>query len=88
LNILALSKKEEIMPSTSSTTVIKMLETLPDHLQERVLEHMREYVEDLREEARWTESFSKTQSRLVAAACQARQAIAEGKSTPLDIDEL
>lgn len=76
------------MPSVSTVTMIKMLETLPEQLHDRVLEHMREYVEDLREEARWTESFSKTQNKLVAAARQARQAIAEGKSTPFNIEKL
>jgi hypothetical protein len=68
--------------------MIKMLETLPEQLQDRVLEHMREYVEDIKEEARWSESFSKTQGSLVAAAREARKAIAEGKATPLDIEKL
>ena len=35
------------MSSTTITTVVKMLETLPDHAQDRVVEHLREYIDDL-----------------------------------------
>jgi hypothetical protein len=76
------------MASATTVTVIKMLETLPEEIQERVLEHMRIYIEDIREETRWSESFSKSQNKLVAAARQARKEIAEGKATPLDLNHL
>lgn len=76
------------MPSAATATVTRMLETLPEQLQDRVLEHLRDYIEDLREEAQWSDSFSKTQGKLVAAARQARQAITEGRSAPLDTDKL
>jgi len=69
-------------------TIAKMLETLPEHVQDRVVEHLREYIEDLRDEALWNESFSRTQTELVAAARQARKEIGEGKATPLDVEEL
>ena len=49
---------------------------------------MRDYIEDLRDEATWKESFSRTQDKLIAAARQARQEIAGGKSSPLDIEKL
>jgi hypothetical protein len=76
------------MGSAATVTITKMLETLPEPLQDRVVEHVREYIEDLRDEGRWNESFSRTQAGLVKAAHQARKAIAEGKATPLDIDKL
>ena len=65
-------------------TMIKMLETLLEEIQERVLDHMRHYIDDIREETMWSESFSKSQSKLVAAARQARKEIAKGKAAPLD----
>jgi len=65
-------------------TMMKMLESLPEQIQERVLEHMREYIEDIRDEAKWDESFTRTQTKLVAAARQARKEIAEGKASPMD----
>ncbi len=76
------------MPSTATVTMVKMLETLPEGLQERALEHLREYIEDIREDMQWNESFAHSQSKLVVAAREARKLIAEGKSTPLDPNEL
>ena len=76
------------MESGATATLIKMLEALPEELQDRVLEHLREYIEDIREEEMWTESFSRTQDKLVAEARKARKAIGEGKATPLDIGKL
>jgi hypothetical protein len=76
------------MATATTMTMIKMLETLPEEIRERVLDHMRDYIEDIREETKWNESFSKSQSKLVAAARQARKEIAEGKATPLDPDKL
>ncbi len=69
-------------------TMMKMLESLPEQIQERVLDHMREYIEDIRDEAKWSESFSRTQNKLVAAARQARKEIREGKATPMDAKKL
>jgi ferric iron reductase protein FhuF len=71
------------MVSEATMTIIKMLETLPEHAQDRVVEHLREYIEDLRDEALWNNSFSRTQAKLVAAAQQVRNEIAEGKATSL-----
>jgi hypothetical protein len=76
------------MASAATVTIIKMLETLPEQLQDRVVEHLRDYIEDLQDETRWNESFSRTQENLVAAARQARKAIAEGEASPLDFDKL
>jgi len=70
------------------TTMAKMLESLPEPIQERTLEHMREYIEDIRDESKWDESFSRTQSKLVAAARQARKEIGENKAIPLDLEKL
>ncbi|MBI5604932.1 MAG: hypothetical protein HY879_16455 [Deltaproteobacteria bacterium] len=76
------------MESAASVTMTKMLETLPESLQDRVLEHMRDYIEDIRDEAKWNESFSKTQNKLVAVARQARKEIGEGKATPMNMEKL
>lgn len=81
-------KGEQVMSSPSAMTIIKILETLPEKLQDRVVEHLREYIEDLRDEFRWNESFSRTQESLVSAARLARKEIAEGHSGPLDVEKL
>lgn len=76
------------MPSAATATVIKMLEALPEQAQDRVVEHLREYIEDLRDEVLWNESFSRTQRNLVSVAQRVRKEIAEGKAAPLDIEKL
>lgn len=76
------------MSSAAIATVIKMMESLPEAAQERVVDHLREYIEDLRDELQWDISFKNTQQQLVAAAQRARQEIAQGQAKPLDYDQL
>lgn len=38
------------MPTGVSVKIMKMVESLPEPLQERALEHMQEYIEDIRDE--------------------------------------
>jgi hypothetical protein len=76
------------MSSAAITTIVKMVESLPDDLQERVSEHIREYIADLEDEAKWDSSFQRSHTNLVAAAQQAKRKIAEGKSVPMDYDRL
>ena len=65
-------------------TVVKMLESLPSTLQEKVVEQVREFITDLEDEEKWQASFEQTHERLVTSAQQAKQEIAEGKSSPMD----
>ncbi|MBE9100919.1 hypothetical protein [Vacuolonema iberomarrocanum] len=76
------------MSSTAITTIVKMLESLPIEVQDRVAEHLREYLDDLQDERQWNQSFQRTQSKLIAAARQAKQEIAEGQATAMNHDQL
>lgn len=76
------------MTSATAETMAKMIEQLPEGIQDRVLEHLREYIIDIREEMKWNESFSKPQNKLIEAARQAQKEISEGKSIPMDLDML
>jgi DNA-binding transcriptional regulator GbsR (MarR family) len=71
------------MTSPAITTIIKMVESLPDDLQERVTENIREFIADLEDEKCWDDSFKQTQDNLVAAARRAKQEIAAGQSVPM-----
>jgi hypothetical protein len=53
--------------------MIKMMESLPERVQDQVVEHLREYLEDLRDEWRWDRAFQDTQAQLMAAARRAKQ---------------
>ena len=76
------------MSATAIATVTKMMETLPEPAQGRVLEHLREYIATLRDELKWDEAFQATQPQLIAAARRARKDIAAGKAQPLDEAQL
>ncbi|MCC5898108.1 hypothetical protein [Sodalinema gerasimenkoae] len=76
------------MSSTTIVTIVKMVESLPDELQEKVVEHIRDYIADLEDEKRWDNLFQQTQGSLVAAARKAKQEIAAGQSVPMDYEQL
>ena len=74
------------MSSAVVTTIVKMVESLPDELQAQVADYLRELIADLNDEARWDASFEQSQDSLVAAARKAKQEIAEGQATPMDYE--
>ncbi len=76
------------MSSSAITTLVTIMESLPENLQDRVVQYLREYIEDLRDEEQWNLSFQKTQKSLIMAAQRAKQEISEGKAQPLDIGQL
>ena len=53
------------MSSENITTVIKMMESLPEAAQAQLIDHLREYIENLRDELEWDNLFEKTQSQLM-----------------------
>lgn len=72
------------MSSAAITTVVKIMESLPIEVQERIADHLREYVDQLQDEIEWNNSFQRTQSKLIAAAKRAKQEILEGKAMAMD----
>jgi glycerate-2-kinase len=64
------------------------MESLSEDVQDRVAEHLREYLEDLQDELKWDNSFKKTQQKLIASAQRAKREIAEGLAKPMDYDQL
>ena len=65
-----------------------MMEFLPQDKQDKIVEHLREYIQDLQDEQKWNESFNKSQDKLIAAARLAKKQIAEGKAKPMNYDKL
>lgn len=76
------------MASATITTIIKMIETLPEAAQNKVAERLQEYISEIQSEVRWESLFKKTENQLVAAARRAKQEIAQGLATPMDYDQL
>jgi hypothetical protein len=74
--------------SKAAETATKMIEFLPESVQDRVVEELRILVENVREEAKWDALIESKKDRLVAAARKARKEIAVGKATEMDFDKL
>lgn len=72
------------MLSRAIATVVKMMESLPEPEQDRIVAHLRQYLEEIQDERRWDDLFKKTQPQLIAAAKRAKQEIAAGQAKPLD----
>lgn len=77
-----------MMASNAIITITQMMESLPEALQNQIVEHLREYITELQDELRWEASFNNTQEQLIMAARRAKQEIAEGKAEPMDLDRL
>lgn len=75
------------MSAETITTVVKMLEALPDAAQERVAEHLRDYLTELQDEWLWNDAYATTQTQLVAMAKIAKNQIASGQSLPFHFDD-
>jgi len=60
-----------------------MIESLPEATRDEVVEHLCDYLEDLKEELQWDSRFRKTQPQVISAAQRARQEIAEGSAKRL-----
>jgi DNA-binding transcriptional regulator GbsR (MarR family) len=76
------------MLSPAINTVIKMSESLAEDKQDKIVEHLKEYIQDLQDEQKWNNYFNKTQDKLIAAVKLAKQKIAEEKATTIDYNKL
>jgi hypothetical protein len=76
------------MVTPALTTILKMVEELPEPLQNQVADHLREYLADLADEEKWDELFARTQGKLASVTREVTEQIEEGKSEPMDFDRL
>lgn len=76
------------MSTAAIETVTKMLESLPESIQNQAIEHLREYLEDITDELGWDETFARTSEKLSEAGRQAREKFRQGRSEPFDLDRL
>lgn len=76
------------MATPALNTIVKMIESLPEPLQEQAVEHLRAYISDLQDAQKWDKAYAKTKSKLTATARRARKEISEGKAEPMDFKRL
>lgn len=72
------------MSEEDIATIVKIFESIPDAQQEKIIQHLREYIADIEDELKWDKSFHKTQNKLVEVARLAKQQIAQGKKQTID----
>ena len=76
------------MKSRPIETIIKMMESLPEHAQSQIVEQLRIYIQEIQDEIRWDLLFHKSQDKLIKKARQAKREIAQGKARPMEINRL
>ncbi|NEQ37743.1 MAG: hypothetical protein F6K40_16315 [Okeania sp. SIO3I5] len=76
------------MSEENIATIVKILESVPDAQQEKIIQHLREYIADIEDELKWDKSFQKTQNKLVEVARLAKQQIPQGKRQTMDYEQL
>jgi len=76
------------MASPALTTILKLIESLPEERQNQLADHLREYLAGMEDEERWDKTFLRTQDKLAHMTREAARQIAEGKSEPMDFNRL
>ena len=56
--------------TTATATLVKILETLPEPVQDQVVDHLKLYVEELQDELRWDMAFK---NNAASAPCRCAQ---------------
>ena len=76
------------MSSENIATITKIMESLPDSTQEKVIEYLREYLATLQEEKEGDYLVNKNQNKLIDFARKAKQEMLEGKAQLMDYEQL
>ncbi len=71
------------MSSPAITTVITMMESLPEDVQDIVAENIREYLEDLQKELK-IDTFNKNQQKFIDYAQITKREITQELAKPMD----
>jgi len=76
------------MSACAITTVVKMMESVPESVQNRIMEHLSDYLRDLQDETELDSLVSQTQPKLIEAAGRAKQEIRAGQAKLMDYRQL
>ena len=69
-------------------TITKMIESLPDHLQKKLLDEITPIISEALDEAKWESQFQKGNSRLAELAEGVKDRISKGEAEPMDFSKL
>jgi len=69
-------------------TVTKMIESLPEHLQKKLLDEITPIISEVLDEAKWEDQFQRGTSKLVELSEGVKDRIFKGCTEPLDFSKL
>jgi hypothetical protein len=69
-------------------TVTKMIESLPEHLQKKLLDEITPIISEALDEAKWEDQFQRGNSKLVELSEGVREHISKGSAEPMDFSKL
>ncbi len=76
------------MTSVAVTTIVRMVESLPEPTQEKVAEHLREYLADMKDEQEWDKQWKDSHEQLTSVGRKVKQQIQAQQSEPMDMNRL
>ena len=69
-------------------TVTKMIEALPEHLQNKLLDEITPIISEALDEAKWEAQFQRGSSKLIEIAEAVKKQVSTGGSEPMDFSKL
>jgi hypothetical protein len=69
-------------------TVTKMIESLPEHLQKKLLEEITPIIAEALDEAKWETQLQRGSTSLVELAEGVKNRISKGEADPMDFSKL
>ena len=69
-------------------TVTKMIASLPEHLQKKLLDEITPIISEALDEAKWEDQFQRGSSKLVELSEGVKDRISKGRTEPMDLSEL
>ena len=71
-----------------SETVTKMIESLPEHLQKKLLDEITPIIAEALDEAKWETQFQRSGSKLAERAEEVRDQMSKGGTEPMDFSKI
>jgi len=69
-------------------TVTKMIESLPEHLQRKILDEITPIISEALDEAKWEDQFQSGRTKLSVIADEVSKRITAGEAEPMDLSKL
>lgn len=76
------------MSTETITTIIKMIESLPEDKQEKVIDYLRHYIAELEDEIKWDRLFKETEDELSSIAKKIKHRASEERLEDFDFNKL